>query len=204
MNWQTNYRTYSRYYKKIGPLFKKPRVKAYTMLILSFFTISFFGFFAIKPTLKTIAHLKKEIADSLEVNAALERKISQISQAKEEYQKIEDSLPLITKALPSDPQLPLFIKDLENLVQEAEATISSMKVAEVELSKKEFESSTTIPCSLSIEGTYLADKKFLDRLFSTSRLYTIESFEIFSKPKEAVWVVKLDLRIKTYYFPKHF
>lgn len=199
MDLKTSYRVYSRYYKKIGPLFKKPRVKAYTMLILSLFTMSFFGVFAIKPTLKTIAHLQKEITDSQLVNEALEKKIIHLSQIKEEYKKIEDDFPRISKVLPSEPQFSFFLEDLEKLAKVVGATISGVRLESIDLTKKDSQSSSKISCSLILHGDYSSCKDFLDRLLNISRIYTVDKLEIRSDLKEGTNAIKLDLNVNTYY-----
>ena len=199
MDSKTSYKSYFRYYKKIGPLLKKPRVKAYTMLVLSFFTMSFFGVFAIKPALKTIARLKKEISDSRKVNQALEKKIINLSSLKEEYQKIETDIPLISKALPSQPQLPSFLKDLEIFAQEVGATISGIRVQKVALTKEGSRTSTKISSSLTLNGDYFSCKKFLNRLLNAKRIYTVESLEIRADLKRKESIIKLDLKVNAYY-----
>ena len=199
MKLQTNYKTYSRYYKSLGPLLKKPRVRAYTMFILSFVTMSFFGVFAIKPTLQTIARLRREITDSQLVNEALEQKIIAQSQLKEEFKKIENDLSLISKALPSEPSYSFFLQDLENLAQETETTVSGVKIDRVDLTKKETKSSVNVSSSFTLSGDYSACRNFLERLLNNNRLYTIDRFEIHSNPTE-VQTIKLDLSLDAYYF----
>lgn len=199
MRLQTNYKTYSRYYKSLGPLLKKPRVRAYTMFILSFLTMSFFGIFAIKPTLQTITQLRREITDSQLVNDALEQKIITQSQLKEEFKKIEKDLPLISKALPSEPSFSFFLQDLEDLAQETETTVSGVKINSVDLTKKETKSSISVSSSFALSGDYSACKNFLERLLNNSRLYTVDRFEIRSNPT-GIKTIKLDLGIDAYYF----
>lgn len=194
-----SYKSYSRYYKKIEPIFKKPRVRAYTMLILSFFTMSFFGVFAIKPTLKTIAGLKKKINDGQLVNEALEQKIINLSQVKEEYKKIENDLPLISKALPSEPKFSFFLKDLEALAQEAGVTISGVKLGTIDLIQDDLQSPIKISSSLSIKGDYLSCKKFLEKLLDHSRIYLVDRFEISPDSKEGVIIINLSVSVDAHY-----
>ena len=204
MNLQKNrflsHKPYSQRYKKIGPFFKKPRMRAYTMLILSFFTMSFFGVFAIKPTLQTIAGLKKKINDSLLVNEALEKKIINLSQVKEEYKKIENDLSLISKALPSEARFSFFLKDLETLAQEAGATISGVKLETIDLTQKDLQSPIKISSFLTLEGDYFSCKKFLEKLLNHSRIYLIDRFEIRSDLKEeGITIINLGVRVDTHY-----
>lgn len=199
MDLQTSYRVYSRYYRKIGPFLKNPRVRAYTILILSLLTMSFFGMFAIKPTLKTIAHLKREIDDSQLVNEALEQKIISISQIKEEYKKFENDFPFVTEAMPSEPKFSFFLKDLETLAQEVGATISGINLSSVDLTLKNNQSPIKISSSLILSGNYSSCRDFLARLLNSRRIYTVDTFRINSDSKVED-TIKLDLKINTYYF----
>ncbi|MBL7159796.1 type 4a pilus biogenesis protein PilO [Candidatus Microgenomates bacterium] len=169
------------------------------MFILSFLTMSFFGIFAIKPTLQTITQLRREITDSQLVNDALEQKIITQSQLKEEFKKIEKDLPLISKALPSEPSFSFFLQDLEDLAQETETTVSGVKINSVDLTKKETKSSISVSSSFALSGDYSACKNFLERLLNNSRLYTVDRFEIRSNPT-GIKTIKLDLGIDAYYF----
>jgi len=181
------------------PFLKKPQVKAYTMFILSLLTMSFFGVFAIKPTLKTITRLKREINDSQLVNEALEQKIISLSQIKEEYKKIEVDLPLISNALPPEPKFSFFLQDLETLAQETGATISGVKLESVDLTKKDSQVSIQISASLTLSGSYSSCRNFLDRLLNNSRIYMVNSFEIDSNSKGEINIIKLSLKVNTYY-----
>lgn len=192
------YKIYSRYYQNIGPFFKKPRVRAYTVLILSFFTMSFFGVFAIKPTLTTIARLQREIADGQILNEKLERKIITLSQLKEQRDKMENDLPLVSKALPSEPKFYSFLQDLEHFAQETNATISSVRLEAINLTKKHIDSPTKITASLTLAGDYSATYEFLNRLLNDSRIYTLDRFDIQSTLKGEN-VIKLDLKVNSYY-----
>lgn len=199
MGLETSYHVYSRYYRKLGSFLRKPRVRVYTVLILSFFTMSFFGLFAIKPTLKAIAHLKREIADSQLIDESLEEKVIHLSQLKEEYKKIENDLPLVSTALPKEPKFSSFLEDLENLSRETEVTISQVKLESIDLTKRESKSSTKISSSLILTGDYSSLRNFLSRLLQSGRIYTVDTFEIRSPSKE-VSVLKINLNINTYYY----
>lgn len=199
MRLKNSFQTYSRYSKKLKPWMKKPKVKAYTMIILSLFTMSFFGFFAIKPTLATITHLKRKIKDSRTVDQNLETKIIHLSQLKEEHQNLENELSLVPKALPSEPQYSQILEELENLANQAEATISGVKLEKVRPSQEDSQSANKLSCSLTLEANYQSAKDFLNYLLNSPRLYTIEKFAIASETKENRQLIKLQLKIDTYY-----
>ncbi len=120
------YSRYRRYYRRLEPLLHQRELQGYTMVILSLFTISFFGFFAIRPTIKTITTLQKQISDKTEVNKQLEAKINALILAQEEYQRLGPHLPTIYSLLPQTPEFPLLVSKLEVLVADHAATISAI------------------------------------------------------------------------------
>lgn len=118
---------YRKYYHQLEPAIQDRKTQAYLMVILSLFTISFFGTLAIRPTVKTIASLQRQIDDRAQVNQKLDQKINALIKAQEEYQRIEPDLPIIYSMLPNQPDFPLLLRMLENLVVQNSATISSIQ-----------------------------------------------------------------------------
>ncbi len=97
------------------------------MIVLSLFTIAFFGAFAIRPTLKTIATLRRQIGDKTLVNHRLEEKINNLILAQEEYQRVEADLPTLYSLLPEKAEFPTLLRKLEVLTIENGATISGIQ-----------------------------------------------------------------------------
>lgn len=189
---------YRRYYQRLEPLFKSPQAQAYTMVILSLFTIAFFGIFAIRPTLKTIAALQRKIGDNTEVDQKLEEKINALIQAQDTYQRMEPDLPLIYSLLPDKPEFPSLFRRIENLAIDHDATISAIQFDPIVLYAKSSNTSatptgaaadtttTSAPTaaatqttpmffSLVFGGNYEKLLELLDRLTKLDRLITIQS-----------------------------
>ena len=127
---------YYKYYQKLEPAFKNRKTQAYLMAVLSLMTISFFGFFAIRPTLKTIAVLQRQIIDRKTLNEKLDEKINALILAQDEYRLIEADLPLIYTLLPEKPEFPLLMRLLENLTIQNSATISGIQFDPIVLYEK--------------------------------------------------------------------
>ena len=58
-------------YFELLPDLKKEKTKKYSSIIFSLISLSFFGIFAINPTLSTIAKLRKELSDTKFVDEQL-------------------------------------------------------------------------------------------------------------------------------------
>lgn len=193
-------RRFSRYYTALEPLFAKPEVRAYTMLVLSFFTMSFFGYFAIRPTLTTITSLRRQIADSRFVDQKLQEKINALSQAQVEYEAIKPDLQVVLTALPEETKFPGFVKSLEKIATESGATIVSLSFQTVNLSSLEATGAASeipIGFSLTVNGNYPNLMDFVKKLTNYERLATIGKMGLSIKgEKEGL---QLTLTGQTYY-----
>ncbi len=203
-----NYPNYLKKYRhlKIKPLTSPKQTIAYTMLILSLFTVSFFGFVAIRPTLKTIFELRKQIEDSRLVDEALQKKIDNLIIAQQEYQLIKNLLPLINEALPSEADLTKALLKIENLANEYELTISSLQVGPITYQTKNEDSlvnkepngtTATIDIQIQLKGHYQQINKFLEKLFNTRRIITTNSLAL--SPISQEEGLNLSLKLNTYY-----
>jgi Tfp pilus assembly protein PilO len=184
---------YRHYLVNLGTLYQKKQVRTYTGFILSLLAIAFFSFFAIRPTLITIASLIKEIDSKQMIAEKLEEKINALSHARSEYIDLSSSLPLIEEALPQEPNLSLFIRQLETLAVQNGVILRSIQFGEISLrgekiskslpaTTKEIES-PQIPFNLSVSGSYKNLKNFLQSLEELRRLTVVSSF-IFKMEKE--------------------
>ena len=176
---------YKRYYQRIEPIIKKPETAAITMLILSFFTLSFFGFFAIRPTLTTIVSLNREIEDSKFLDQQLDQKISALISAQESYQRIQPDIPLIYKTIPKGTAFPELLQQIESLAQEYNAEFATIQFQALPLSITPKEATKTASLvqrhdaetfffTISLEADYARIVQFLERLIRVSRLIIID------------------------------
>ncbi len=194
---------FSRYYSHLEPLFERPTVKAYTMLVLSLLTMAFFGYFAIRPTLMTISTLQRQIADSHFVDQKLQEKINALTQASTAYQAIKPDLGIVYGALPRENQFAPFVKGLEKIATESGTTIESLSFDSVDLSSAQASSSAKeIPVgfSLTLMGDYAKLSDFVKRLSSFERLAVIEKMALSSNnEKEGVEQLRMTLVGQAYY-----
>ncbi len=144
---------YQKYYQRLEPLFKNRQTQAYTMAILSLLTIAFFGVFAIRPTLKTIATLHRQIEDKENLNQKLEDKISALIAAQETYQQIEPSLEKIYSLMPTAVEFPSLIRRLELISVKNSALISGLQIDEVTLYSKDGVKTPAAPTVKEIQQT---------------------------------------------------
>jgi Tfp pilus assembly protein PilO len=193
---------FSRYYKSLGPITQKKDFQAYTMLVLSFLAISFFGYFAIKPALATIFNLRRQIEDAKVVDQKLQEKITALSEAQANYEAIRPDMEIIMSALPEETKFAPFVKSLEKISTDTKNQISNLAFQSVDLSKKEATTTieikeTPIKFSLSLAGTYPDMAECIKRLASFERILTLERIGFVTQGQSTP--LQLNLIGSTYY-----
>jgi len=202
-NWQTEYHRYRRYFADLGQLYKNKKARVYTEIVFSLITISFFLFFAIKPTLTTIASLMKNIKDQESVTEQLQSKIRALSTAQAEYNLIKDDLPLVDESLPQETQVSLLVKQLEALARQTGVEVEAIKFEQVYLRGAPL-STTDTPQSLNFSfaasGQYQNLKAFLQSCSSLRRIIIVESFAFNSRKTQTEGqLLTLSLNGKAYF-----
>lgn len=195
------------YYRVIAPLFEKPKVAAYTLLVLSFFTISIFGIFAIRPTAATITQLIRRIDDQKTVLVRMEDKIGTLRVAQEAYRAILPDLDTILKGLPQNPELSPLVGKLTRVLREYNIELLILQFAPITLSVPKTSSSSAasaVPMefTLTVRGSYDNMLAFISLLSQADRILSIESITISSAEGETITgdVVIATIQSETYVF----
>lgn len=198
-NWQTEYHRYQRYFVRLGQLYQQKKTRTYTGIILSILTVTFFLFFAIRPTLTTITGLMREIKDQRLVAEGLQDKINALRSAQEEYRLVEKDLYLVNQALPEDPQISTLLKQIETLAHQSGVTMEMAKYNQVYLREKEASpEEKEVNFGFTASGSYQNLKNFLTSLNSLRRIILVESFA-FKTGKAESQSLNLSLDAKAYY-----
>jgi len=205
------YSRYRQYYQQIGPALKKPHIRAYTMTILSLFTLSFFGAFAIRPAVKEIFELNRKINDQRLVNQKLDEKIGKLQLAEQEYEKIQADLPLILGALPQEPNFPPFLKAVEGVASSSAISLNELRFQDIDILGKTQEKLATpsaimssprsIVFTVNASGFYLDLLSSLKNLLTGSRLVVINesNFSVDEKATTSA-TLRMDLKGTAYFY----
>lgn len=201
LDWQTEYHRYRRYFVNINQFYRQKKIRIYTGIVFSIFAVSFFIFFAIKPTLMTIAGLVKEIDDKKITTQKLEAKINALASAQSEYQNVESDLYLVDQALPKDSQVSLFIKELEALGRKSGVAIDGVQINQVPLQEKSSSTSDqqSLNFSVAASGSYQNLVDYLQSVSSLRRIVAIESFAIRTSKDEETNKLSLTLNAKAFF-----
>ncbi len=122
-----------REYLKLLPAMQQENTRIIITLIFTFFAISFFGIFAINPTLSTIITLRRQLSDSELVYASLKTKIANLSSLQQQYTQLSPDLPIIFNAIPQETKAPSLLSQVIGLAQEKQVTVTSFETSEVQL-----------------------------------------------------------------------
>lgn len=204
---------YSDYLAKVADIYQRKEVKTYTNLILSLLTASFFAFFAVRPTLVTIAALIKEIKDQKEISQRLDSKFNDLVKAQKEFVTIRSKLELIYLTLPKDPQLSLFLGQIEVLAHENHLDLTTVQSASVYLKRdpdapvieKKTQEKTPYPSfasRISASGTYPDLKNFLLSLNNLRRSLNIEGVSLQKGKEKSSEILNLFFETNTFYLPE--
>lgn len=202
---------FKRYYKNITPVLKKPKVRSITSAVFSFLAISLFLWYAVRPTAATIIYLRKEIEEKTVLNQQMESKITSLIEAQNAYEAVLDTLPVLDQALPHQPDAIILARQLRNIAQVTQASISALQIPGVPITTKEStpgaktvavqEPMQDFTVSIVLSGSYPAIKAFMENLLSLRRITAIDSMTIKqeSEGEFAGETLQMSLRLKTFY-----
>jgi hypothetical protein len=192
--------------KVLLQFYHRPATQVSLELFLTVFTILFFAVFAIRPTLLTMADLVNEINDKEELDDQLQRKVTALSSAQEEYQRLEGKIDLLDQAIPSQPLLLDSLKIVEKLAAESDVIIDSLRVSEV---PAETIFQTSNPAQLSrvdvyfttrVIGSYPAIRDYIEKLHQSRRTFIAEDITFLIDDDATQQVLKASLSIRVPYF----
>lgn len=217
----------SRYkeYLKLLPNMQQENTRIITTLIFTFFALSFFGIFAIKPTLTTIVELKKKLADSQLVYERLQTKITNLSSLQTQYSTLGPEIPFILEAIPQNPKATELVAQIIGLSQQKGVTILSLETSGITLVERDKPSdplsveavqppdlidspadeaentnendSNSFTFSLQAQGTYETLLDYAATLSEIQRIIKVDSMSVSSNAGDGNLV--LDLKGRAYF-----
>lgn len=191
-----------REYLKLLPKLKDEKAQTYTMLAFTLAALSFFGIFAINPTLSTITELKKKLSDLQFVHEKYTKKLENLNKLRYAYNTIKFDLPIITNAMPQKPEVPKFVAQMNALLSRSRLEVTSLKTLGVEITPEKLLSNkktSSFAFTLEASGTYDDMLSFVQSMTHANRLMTIETVSIAKESKSNSLV--LNLRGRGYFKP---
>lgn len=167
-----------RYFEQLlGP--QRKRAQQATVVILSLIAFSFFGLFAISPTLGTIAKLQKELSDTRFVDQALAQKIQNLSLLQKKYADLQNDIPVVLNAVPKTSEVALLLAQVQAVAQKFRIQLDTLQNFQVELFKPARDQKYySYTFSLSGQGTFDDVSQFINLLTNMERIISIDVFSI--------------------------
>lgn len=185
------------------PNFHEEKVQTYLTLILTLVAISFFGLFAISPTLSTIFQLRKSLEDSKYLNSQLETKISNMTTLQGEYSSLSSDLPVLYAAIPQTPDVGKVSGQIRALAQDKNITLDELQIQSTEIASPGKARSVLQPIKLHIgvRGTLENIRSFYSALIAFDRLLTISSLTVVIPSKADASIYRLTVEGQIYFKP---
>lgn len=125
----------SKYFNLIPDL-KEKKIQAFYSLVLTLIAVSICIYFAINPTVTTIVQLNKQLEDSKMIEQKLSQKISNLQALQQQYNLIQQDLPILYNALPVSPKVPPFQGQILAIAQNTTTTLPQLQTSQVDLLAK--------------------------------------------------------------------
>lgn len=189
---------------QLNKFYSHPVARVSFGLILTILAISFFALFAIRPTLQTMADLIKQIDDKRIVDQKLSLKITSLSTAQAELaSKGQDAL-VLDLAVPSSPNFPLLLKQLEKVATENSVVISTLLSQTVPVERDPAQVATTdlesIPITLNVTGSYAGALGMLSELANMQRILVVDRVDLLPPTEKDVNVLNMSLALRAFAF----
>lgn len=189
-------------HSKIRPVIKNRHTATYFTITLSLFCLSFFGLFAIRPTLITAVSLVKEVNDLKNLSLDYENKISNIINAQGEYERVRDVIPFVDKAIPQNAEFPQLARGFENAALNNNISISQLQIDSAPISQTGAQNVLAKYKFIMIgSGNYQAVKDFTSAILTWQRLVTINSMDFSVEGGTLSGILRMTVKGTSYYEP---
>ncbi len=189
-------------FRRISPIIKNKKSASYLTLTLTFVSLSFFGLFAIKPTLTTAFSLYKGVNDLRKLNFDYENKIGNLIRAQSEYEQIRSDLPLIDAAIPANTNFSKVAMAIERFANIENVTINHIQIDNVSISKLPTTGKVNnYGFSMTGTGNYSSLFAFISHLLNWKRIVNINSLDITKEGASTSAILRLNLKGILFYEP---
>lgn len=190
------------YLQTLLPRLGQKKTQQVTTLALTFFTLSIFGLFAISPTLGTITDLQKQLSDDQYVDQQLQTKIANLSTLQQKYQSLQSSLPFVDNALPSSPNISLFVGQIQSLAATNNVLIPSIQTFPVDVTANAPTKYVSYAFSFEAQGSYAEVVQFAHDLANFNRSVTFDTIALTTTNIGSLTSYHISFRGKTYFKPE--
>jgi Tfp pilus assembly protein PilO len=165
-------------YLELIPDIKREKAQKYITIVLTLTTAIILGVFAINPTLSTIANLQKQINDNNFVEQKLQQKIDNLAVLQQRYSNLQTDLPIVSDAVPTTTQIPLFLAEVQSIVEDTSLTLTSLQASTISLSETPVGKYGSFDFTLTANGPYQSMIDFLNRITNFQRVIALDNISL--------------------------
>jgi len=195
---KSSYRSFVDKYYHARDEDERQKFIAYFYITISLFTLSFFGFFAIRPTIITIVNLNRQLKDNEQVLERIKQKQQDLAKLTALQDSLKNEIPLIEKAVPNVPKIPYLSRQIETVALKNNVNLTSLNFGAIDVGGETSESLLSFSISITAEGAENDVNKFIRDLTSMDRLL---GFERFTTGKTKRDVFGGTIAMKGYFLP---
>lgn len=189
-------------YSKINPLLsylskqrENNKFIKYVEISATFLLISFFTFFAIKPTLLTISKLVGDIKAKEILVKELKAKINNVIISQDLFSQVQEKYALVEASLPSSPRFYQATSQIVGLTEKNQVYLDKINYS---ISDSNFYST-----SISTSSSFLSATSLLSGLLQNKRLFQIDQISFSLEKDTGSKTININLPLKIYYWPKN-
>jgi len=176
------------------------RAEDYIFLVLFFLIFSFSIIFIIRPTLKTLFALKRELKELEEINQSYEQKILIFAQIQQFFENNREKIHLLKEAVPDKPNLSKVIDDINKTSSESSFLLKTINVESVNLKENKEKKHNYLILNIEGETDFSKIISFSEELLKQRRLKMIEKLIITENQETSPsGLLKFQMEVKSSY-----
>ncbi|MBI2613849.1 MAG: type 4a pilus biogenesis protein PilO [Candidatus Levybacteria bacterium] len=190
-----------KYFPKL-PYLSEERSHKFLTIALTLLALSFFGLFAINPTVSTILKLKKELSDSEFIHRELETKIKNLGILRNQYNNIQTDLPIVTDAITTQPDVHILFAQVQAASQRSNVKIKKLQNFEVEVIKNEKTLNKdyySYSFAIAGSGAFEDISDFVTTITNMQRVIDIDVFSISSATTQASQSLEFNIQATAFF-----
>lgn len=191
----------------LNHFYNNPVARVSLELFLTIGLVLFLAIFAIKPTLITMSDLIKEIESKKKLEQQLTQKVAALQTAQSQFFTIENKLPILSEAIPEQPQIILSAKLVEKIAADSKVLIRNMTIVEIPpedtgeipFSQK---AKQNLSITVGVTADYVSIRDFVENLRNSRKSFVVESVVFSLEEEKGGKKLSANITINAPYFGK--
>ncbi len=188
-------------YAELMPDFKSEKNGKIITIALTLSISIILIIFVINPTFSVIAGLQKQLSDDKFLEQKMQEKIQDLASLQQQYQKIENDLPLVYDAVPQTSEVPKSLALIQAAANQSGVSVTNLQAYQVEISKdaqinKQYSS---YEINFLARGDYQSLINFLGTAVNFQRILKLESVTISKSTDTKNQALILNIKCSAYF-----